>query len=163
MGTRVLELPTGPHRKRRDPADRGERRLRMARRRDADDELWAQEVAFFDALKRADLTACLAFFHDDAITWPSGRADPVTKDGIFQMLVAVLPSVRPGSITVELKRRSVRALTEIGIVCCEVRVLLAPGGPTEPVTDKCIHVWARTSEGWKIVGGMGAPLGEREA
>jgi ketosteroid isomerase-like protein len=134
----------------------------MSRRPDADHELWAQEVAFWDALKRADLTGCLSFFHDDVVTWPNGRATPVTKDGIFQMLVAVLPGIRPGSIAVELKRRSVRAFAEMGIVCCDVRVQLTPSGGAEPVTEKCIHVWARTSDGWKLVGGMTAPLGERE-
>jgi hypothetical protein len=130
----------------------------MARRRDADDELWAQEVAYWDALKRANLTECLAFLHDEMVAWPHGRSAPVTKDGIFQILVAVLPPVRPGAITVELKRRSVRVLGEIGIVCCDVRVQFPPSGGAQPVTEKCIHVWARTSEGWKLVGGMTAPL-----
>jgi ketosteroid isomerase-like protein len=135
----------------------------MARRRDADDELWAQEVAYWDALKRANLTECLAFLHDDVVAWPNGRSAPVTRDGIFQMLVAILPTVRPGSVAIELKRRAVRAVADVGIVCCDIHVQLPPGGSAEPVREKCIHVWARTSEGWKIVGGMTAPLDGREA
>src|SRR5262245_906362 len=104
----------------------------MARRRDIDDELWAQEVAYWEAMKRANLTECLAFLHDDVVAWPNGRSAPVTRDGIFQMMVAILPTVRPGSVAIELKPRSVRAFTEMGIVCCDVHIRFPPGGKTEP-------------------------------
>ena len=126
----------------------------MTRRRDQDDELWSQEVAYWDSLKRADLTGCLAFLHDDIVGWPNGRPAPVTKDGIFQMLVAILPTVRPGSVAIELTRRSVRAFTDFGIVWCEVQVQLRGSAGPEPIREKCVHVWTRTTDGWKIVGSM---------
>src|SRR5262245_42870536 len=104
----------------------------MSRRRDQDDELWAQAVAYWDAVKQADLTGCLAFLHDDVAGGPSGRPAPVTTDGVFQMLVAILPTVRPGSVASELTRRWVRAFSDFGIVWCEVQVELRGSAGHEP-------------------------------
>jgi ketosteroid isomerase-like protein len=124
----------------------------------AEAEVWAQEVAYWDRLKAGDLSGFLSLLHDDVAAWPDDRPAPVGKDQIFQRLVAILPPLRPGALTVELRRVAVRTFGDVGVVHFEAHTRLVARPAPEHVSDsRGLHVWLRTASGWKLIGGMSGP------
>ena len=64
-------------------------------------EVRDREVASWQRLEAADLTGYLSLLHDDVMMRPGDRPSPVGKNGIFQHLVAMLPSLQARALTVD--------------------------------------------------------------
>jgi len=132
----------------------------MTARPNLEDEVWSQEVAYWEYLKAADLDSYLSLWHKDVIGWPNNQASPMNKDGIHQLAAGILAEIQLEPATVELKPMSVRVFNNnVGIAYYEAYTRATTKAGTEiAIQERFTHTWLRTENGWKIIGGMSAPL-----
>jgi hypothetical protein len=129
----------------------------MTTTRNLEDEVWSAELAYWGYFKAADLASFVACWHDDGVAWAIQPA-PTNKEAIRALLAPLLPTIE--SWEYELKPMSVRVYNNsVGVTIFEAHkhARLVTGAEVTEVT-KAIHTWLRTDNGWKIIGGMEAPL-----
>jgi ketosteroid isomerase-like protein len=132
----------------------------MQGKSDLTDEVWSQEVAYWDYLTAADLDAFLSLWHEDFIGWPNNQPVPINKTGLRKMMDAAFKTIRLESASYDLKPYSVRVIGEISIVYYEAHASAETKDGQEIAThERYTHIWMRTTKGWKIIGGMSASLG----
>jgi ketosteroid isomerase-like protein len=121
------------------------------------DGLWSREVAYWEYAKAADLTSYLSLWHEDVVAWPNNQPSPIDKDSLRQIVDRGLASIQFKSV--DLKPLSVRIYGDTGIVYYEVNSVAITKDGTEIAThERLTHTWLQTQNGWKIIGGMSAPL-----
>lgn len=132
----------------------------MTTKSNLEDEVWNQEVAYWEYIKTADLDSFRSLWHDDVIGWPNNKSSPMNKDGIYQLVAGILASIQPETATIEIKPVSVRVYNNnIGITHYEVHTRATTKAGAEIDTqERFTHTWLRTENDWKIIGGMNAPL-----
>jgi ketosteroid isomerase-like protein len=125
----------------------------------AAEEIREQERAYLESMQALNLEAFLAHYHDDLLGWPSDQAEPVDKTAMRQSEVVEMAAIEPGSVAIEMKSMGVRVFGDVGIIYCKVHfsAVMMDGAPIT-VHSRYIHTWLRTEAGWKIIGGMSAPL-----
>ena len=128
---------------------------------DLTDELWNQEVIYWEYLKATDLEAFLSLWHEGFIGWPNNQPVPINKAGMHKLVEAGFASIQVKSVAHELKPLSVRVFGDIGIVYYEAHASAETKDGQEIAThERYTHTWMRTEKGWKIIGGMSASLGQ---
>jgi ketosteroid isomerase-like protein len=132
----------------------------MTTRSNLEDEVWSQEVAYWDYLKAGDLDSFRSLWHEDVIAWPNNQSSPMNKDGIYQLVVGILAAIQKETATIEIKPISVLVYNnEVGITYYEVHTRAMTTADAEIDTqERFTHTWLKTEDGWKIIGGMSAPL-----
>ena len=131
----------------------------MQGKSDLTDEVWNQEVTYWEYLKALDLDAFLSLWHEDFIGWPNNQSVPINKDGMHKVVEEGFASIQVKSVAYELKRFSVSVYGDIGIVYYEAHAIAETKDGQEIAThERYTHIWMRTANGWKIIGGMSASL-----
>ena len=83
----------------------------------------------------------------------------MNKGGIHQRVAGLLAAIELKSATVELKPMSVRLYGHVGVVHYEAHARAQTRtGTAIDDRERYTHTWLRTEQGWKIIGGMSAPL-----
>ena len=91
--------------------------------------------------------------------WPNNQLTPMNKGSIYQLVAGMFADLDLVSMTVELKRMSVHVIDNIGITFYETYSHDTMKTGAEISTgERMTHTWLRTGNGWKIIGGMSAPL-----
>jgi hypothetical protein len=128
-------------------------------RQNSEDEVWSQEVAYVEYLMTADLDSYLSLLHEDFMGWPNNLPAPLNKHNSHQFLTESLSAIQLDSATFEVKPTSVRVFDKVGVVLGEVHTCGITKAGVEIVSyEKFTHTWLLTEDGWKIIGGMSAPL-----
>ena len=123
------------------------------------DEVWNQEVAYWEYLRTANLENYMSLWHEDVVGWPNNHEEPTNKEGIHQLMSGLVNALQLESITFDLKPKVVRIFGDIGVVHYEIHVQgLLKTGSEIAVHERIIHTWLKTDNGWKIISGMSAPL-----
>jgi ketosteroid isomerase-like protein len=122
-------------------------------------DVWSQEVAYWDYLKAADLDHLLSLWHEDGVGWPE-QPSPLNIAAARPLFAEVLASLQLESCTFELRPISVRVYNNsVCITHYEAhKRLVTKDGAEIASHTKCTHTWLRTENGWKMIGGMEAPL-----
>lgn len=119
-------------------------------------ELWQLEENYWKYVKEKDLTSYVTLWHDNFIGYPStnkiGGKDHIT-DWIEEMY-----SNNKNNFNYELTRYVENVFDDIAIVLYDATQLWKndKGELVQKSTFKLTHTWKKTTEGWKIIGGMGA-------
>ena len=123
------------------------------------DEVWNQEVAYWEYLRTDDLESFLSLWHDDVVGWPNNYGEPTDKAGIHQLMSGLVDAIQLESITFDLRPNAVRIFGDIGIVHYEVHIQgFLKAGSDIAVDERITHTSLNTENGWKIISGMSAPL-----
>lgn len=123
------------------------------------DALWALEEAYWDYLRAGDLQTWSTLWHKDVIAWPLGRAWPVNKAGVVELMTGILAAFQIDRTTLEIHRRSVQVQGDMGITYYDLYVTgWTRDGQQVEDRQRLTHTWVRTEAGWQILGGMSAPL-----
>ena len=123
----------------------------------AEQEVWKEEVKYWDLRTSGKLDEHMALWHEDVVAWGSTLQRPGAKADIRSNVAAVLRDTRPGSYTAHLEPLVVRINGEFAFVFYraeEVRTDLS--GNLRKSRVRVTHTWWRTTNGWKIIAGMGA-------
>ena len=123
------------------------------------DEVWSHEVTYWEYAEAADLNNFMSLWHEDGIGWPNNQPTPVNREGARQHVAEALDALQLESISIDVKPLSVHIYGDIGITYFEKRsAVTTKDGIKISERDRATHTWLRTDEGWKIIGGMEAPL-----
>jgi ketosteroid isomerase-like protein len=126
---------------------------------DLKNEIWSQEVAYWEYLKATDIDAFMSLWHDDFIGWPNNQPVLANKAGMHQLVAGGLDAIQIKSVTYELNPLSVRVFDDIGIVYYKAHVVVETVNGEEIAThERFTHTWLHTADGWKIIAGMSASL-----
>ena len=124
-----------------------------------ENEVWSLEQDYWKYVKAADVDSFLSLWHEDVIAWPNNKSMPVNKEGILQLFTGVFAMFPIESANIDVTPVSVRIYGDTGIVYYEVHTRLTAKDGTEMDThERFTHTWLKRGEGWKIIGGMSAPL-----
>ena len=125
----------------------------------AADELEKLERAYLESLQALDLDAFMAHYHDDLLGWPSGQTELVDKTALRQAEATEMAAIKPGSMVINVETMGVKVCGETGIIYCKLDYsAVMNDGALINVHQRYAHTWLRTENGWKIFGGMSAPL-----
>ena len=131
----------------------------MALKPKPEDEVWSQEVAYWRYAETADLDNFISLWHEDGIGWPNNQPAPVNKEGARKHVAEAFDSLQLDSLSIDIKPLSVRIYGDIGITYFETHTsVTTKDGIKVSESDRATHTWLRTDKGWKIIGGMEAPL-----
>ena len=131
----------------------------MALKPNPEDEVWSQEIAYWGYAKVADLDCFISLWHKDGIGWPNNQPTPVNREGARKHVAEAFEALRLDSLSIDIKPLSVRIYGDVGITYFETRSsVTTKDGTKVSEHDRATHTWLRTEKGWKIIGGMEAPL-----
>lgn len=122
-------------------------------------EVWQGEIDYWDRVNSRDLSGYLDLWHPDFTGWPCGAAGPADlsglaefADGWFAGMTARGQRTVPTAEAVIVKNGF--AVTYLSAVTNWTEA----GGASASKREKFVHTWQATDDGWKIIGGMCAPL-----
>jgi len=110
--------------------------------------LWQLEHDYIAAGRTADPVGNTSYWHDAFLGWPAGTAAPIGQaDGLEWRanLVAERGDVSNGY---EFEEMALRLHNDVAIAHYRVNTT-----QPEQTSTRVIHVWIRTEDGWKILGG----------
>jgi beta-alanine degradation protein BauB len=119
--------------------------------------LWALEHAYWRYVQDNDLSSYSKLWDERFLGWPSVNAAPVHKDHITDWITA---ETSKGLVfkTDELKPASIQVTADTAVVCYWITFQwLDKQGKGTPQTIRITHVWQKTADGWRIIGGMSMP------
>ncbi len=131
----------------------------MTERPNPENELWNYEVAYWRYAEAADLDNFISLWHEDGIGWPNNQPAPVNKEGARKHVAESFNALQLDSLSINIKPLSVRIYDDIGITYFETHTsVTTKDGIKVSESDRATHTWLHTDKGWKIIGGMEAPL-----
>lgn len=118
----------------------------------AKEEIWAKELAIYQARGRGDLQVYVDSTSDHYRGWPPGWPEPSGT----QRLRAAIPSMRSANqeeLTMEFA--DIAFSGNAAVIYYNTHRTRKPRG--EPVDERfeIIHVWSRENGEWKLLGAMG--------
>ena len=119
---------------------------------------WKLESAYWEDVKALDLERYKDLWHTDFVGWPSVNSQPARKDHITDW-IALHTDKGAKMQWYSLQPAASQATENIVITHYWLTSLWADkAGHGEPSTQRVTHTWIKTAEGWKIIGGMSAPV-----
>jgi len=124
-----------------------------SRRNKVEEEIWAQEEAYFTYLYEANYEGVLALVHRQYLGWPDGQAKPVDYNESARFMKQLI--TKPTSCKIKVERAGIRvsgntALTQytLHVDCDDVP------GAKKIKPSKITHTWLKEGGHWKLLGGM---------
>lgn len=125
----------------------------------AEEQVWELELASWNYLKSGDIDGYMSLFDDAAVGWPNNQPKPLDKNGLRALNTGILSMIQPNAGSHELTQLSVHQVDDVVIAHLEVHgQAVTRTGQEFPLHERFTHTWKRTAVGWKIIGGMGAPV-----
>ncbi|MEE4350112.1 MAG: SMP-30/gluconolactonase/LRE family protein [Pacificimonas sp.] len=126
--------------------------------------VWQGEVDYWDRVNARDLEGYLDLWHTDFTGWPCGAAGPADLSGLAEFAEGWFAGMAArGQRTVPTAEAVIVkdgfALTYLS---ADTEWREADGGIANK-REKFVHSWLATPDGWKIIGGMCAPLASYDA
>lgn len=123
---------------------------------EAEREVWAQEVKFWETIKAKDVDAHMALYHDDMLALIGIR--PRVKRNFQAGRPQQFAERNDGPYTYELERYGVRTWGDTGITYYRARTWWTDVKGNPRTYDSVLtHVYHRTPDGWRLVGGTVKP------
>lgn len=125
----------------------------------AQKEVWQGEIDYWERVNSRDLQGYLALWHPDFTGWPCGAPSPADLSGLAEFAEGWFAGrTARGQRTVP-KAEAVIVKDSFALTYLSaVTDWREANGQTATEREKFVHTWQRTPEGWKIIGGMCAPL-----
>jgi Domain of unknown function (DUF4440) len=110
-------------------------------------DVWKQEIAYWKALKDADVKSLLALLHSRLIIWPSWSKHSMNKNNFEEHLKE---NLRANKTSIQLKSESVRVIGDIAII---YYLTTYQHENDFKKVDKITHIWLFDSGKWLMIGG----------
>ena len=130
----------------------------LSQQSDNEKAVWKLESSYWDDVKALDLDSYRALWHENFVGWPYSSSQPARKDHITDWIKA---HTDKGETVAwfELKPADSRATENLVVTEYWLTAIWADkAGHGEPFTERVTHTWIKTEKGWKILGGMSAPV-----
>lgn len=116
--------------------------------------VWKLEHNYWEFVKANDLTSYRNLWHDKFVGWPQSSAAPAHKDHITDWIAAY---TNKGEKLQSYTIKEAASVFADNIVVTHYWITDAWSGEKE-VASRITHTWIKTKDGWKIIGGMSAPV-----
>jgi ketosteroid isomerase-like protein len=130
----------------------------LSQQSDNEKAVWKLESSYWDDVKSLDLDSYRALWHENFVGWPSVSSHPVRKDHITDWITA---NTDKGTSLqwFSLEPAASQSTGDMVVTHYWVTTLWADkSGHGEPSTMRVTHTWIKAEKGWKILGGMSAPV-----
>lgn len=117
-----------------------------------EEEIWAQEEAYFANFYKADYEALLALVHSQFLGWPGTEPKPINKDGSARFMKELI--TKPTSCTFKIEREGIRVLGEVALTQYIIHVNCNDAARAKTQSSRITHTWVKESNHWKLLGGM---------
>ena len=129
------------------------------RTQESNDEktLWNLEHSYWRYVQHNDLSSYSNLWDERFLGWPSVSAAPVHKDRITDWITT---QTSKGLVfkTHELKPASIQVTGDTAVVCYWITFRwLDKAGKGGAQTIRITHVWQKSADDWRIIGGMSMP------
>lgn len=121
--------------------------------------VWQGEVDYWKHVNARDLKSYLTLWHPDFTGWPCGAAGPANLEGLGRMAEKWFADMTSAGQVTTPQVEAVVVDDGFAITYLSARTTWtgADGGQRSKL-EKFVHSWKATDHGWKIIGGMCAPL-----
>jgi ketosteroid isomerase-like protein len=120
--------------------------------------VWKLETAYWEDVKALDLHSYKDLWYPEFVGWPYANSQPARKDHITDWIAA---HTDKGARLQWFELKPADSQTTENIVVTYYWVTATwtdKAGRGEPSTMRVTHTWIKTEKGWKILGGMSAPV-----
>ncbi len=123
-------------------------------------EVFKLEHDYWKFVQSNDLDSYRNLWHENFVGWPMSSAKPVHKDHITDWITA---QTQQGFhlASSQLDEAASQAFGDVVITHYWITLVWAKdSGTSTQGKSRITHTWLRTAAGWKIIGGMSAPVAE---
>lgn len=122
-------------------------------------EVWAGEEAYWEYVGRQDVEAFMSLWHERFIGWPCDAPTTVKYPGLRAAVEDWFAEVTVKGNKTQIASNGVIVDKDFAITYVAVTTTGTDASGVEKcVSEKIVHTWRRTGDGWKIIGGMCGPL-----
>ena len=124
-----------------------------SRRNKVEEEIWAQEEAYFTHLYQANYEGVLALVHRQYLGWPDGQANPVDYDESARFMKQLI--TKPTSCKIKIERAGIRISGNTALTQYTLHVDCGDASGAKKISPSRItHTWVKEGGCWKLLGGM---------
>lgn len=121
--------------------------------------VWQGEVDYWKHVNARDSAAYLKLWHPDFTGWPCGAGQPADLSGLAKMADQWFADRGKAGQHTTPKVEAVVVDEGFAITYLSARTTWADAeGKEQSKLEKFVHTWKATDDGWRIIGGMCAPL-----
>ncbi len=118
-----------------------------------EEEIWANEEAYFTHLYQANYEGVQALVHRQFLGWPGGQDKPIDYDESVRFMKQLI--TKPTSCKIKIERAGIRVSGNVALTQYTLHVDCgeAPGGK-KIAPSRITHTWVKEGSRWKLLGGM---------
>ena len=121
--------------------------------------VWQGEVDYWKYVNRRDVNAYATLWHPEFTGWPCGAEHPADLAGLKRFAAEWFSEMAKAGQSTIPQVEAVVVDKEFAITYLSARTVWTDGnGKKQSKLEKFVHTWKATDGGWKIIGGMCAPL-----
>lgn len=125
--------------------------------------IWQGEENYWKYVNGRDLTSYFTLWHPDFRGWPCGAEHPADFAGLKRFAVEWFSAMTKAGQSTKPEVEAVVVDRGFAVTYLSARtVWTSPDGAKQSKLEKLVHTWKATDRGWKIIGGMCAPLERKE-
>lgn len=122
-------------------------------------EVWQGEVNYWDRVNSRDIAGYLDLWHPDFTGWPCGAEGPADLPGLAEFAEGWFAGMTMRGQRTKPNAEAVIVKDGYAITYLSADTeWRAANGRMASKREKFVHTWQATARGWKIIGGMCAPL-----
>jgi len=121
-------------------------------------EVWTQEENQFRYQHARDLKKYMSLWDDNFVGWPDYESRPVRKSGIEAAVKEEFASTKPPEPLILPQPEAIEIFGNIAIT----HYFWPDADPAAPIRYRITHTWQKSSNGWRIIGGMSSPVPSRQ-
>lgn len=119
-----------------------------------EEEIWANEGAYFTHLYQANYPGVLALVHRQFLGWPGvGMDHPIDYEESAKFMKQLMP--RPTSCKIKIERAGIRVSGRTAMTQYTLHVDCGDAPGAKKIRPSRItHTWVKEGVSWKLLGGM---------
>lgn len=115
--------------------------------------VWAGEETYWELAEHGDVESLMALVHEDFLGWPDTEESAITHDDL-RPIIEEWVADPDEDFSYELTPLGVALNEDTGVAYHRATEYRSGDENTYRMT----HTWAETADGWKILGGLSAPV-----
>ena len=123
----------------------------------AQHQIWEQELAYWTAVQKGDISTYISLYHPEHLSWPSFVKQPESQQTIEPMLYKFIDTVKEGSTVYDLGTPAIMIQGDLAFVYYLANWSMeTTEGVKLDFSEKFLHIWKKEKSGWLLQGGMSA-------
>ena len=118
-----------------------------------EEEIWANEEAYFTNLYSANYDGMLALVHREFLGWPGALNQPIDYEASARFMKQLMP--KPTSCKIKIDRAGICVSGTTALTQYTLHVNCGDAPDAKKIQPSRItHTWVKEGNRWKLLGGM---------